>query len=45
MAEYGKIDFKIPILWAFVQAFEELLTLFSKKQNRLAFLQGLFTNI
>ena len=45
MAKERKIYFKITILWALLQAFEELLTLFLKEQNRLAFLQRLFTNI
>ena len=46
MAEHRKIDFKITILWALLHAFEELLTLFSKYQNRiLVFLLRLVTNI
>ena len=45
MAEGRKIDFKITILWALLQAFEELLIIFLKYQNRLVFSQRLFTNI
>ena len=37
MAEDRKVDFKITILWALLQAFEELLTFFSIYQNRIAF--------
>ena len=34
MAEDRKIDFKITILWALLQAFEELLTLSSKEEKK-----------
>ena len=35
MAEGRKVDFKITILWALLQAFEELLTIFLIYQTRI----------